>query len=391
MIQNGFMYIGVLIFIAAMLVNLPKIIKGDFSKKFFNFAPPIVLIYLGLMVLCTVGLWDLEATATAYSSLKNPLLYAMLFIMLLRCDMRKIIRLGPKMLIGFFAASVSIGLGFFIAYAIMHNFLGEGAWASLGALCGSWMGGAGNMLAIQAALNVGEDAMAYALVVDSICATLYVMFLLWAIGFAKVFNKWTKADTRIIDEVGASLEEEAKANKKLITWQNIILILGSGLFVSAVSQEIGAAINSVAPIFDKATWTVLIVTFLGIILAMTPFGKIKGTEEISNVLLYSVIALIASRADLGSVGNAPLWLLTGFMVLAIHALIMIVLAKVLKMDVFTCAVASLANVGGTATAPVLAGTYSSALVPVGIVMALLGYVIGTGGGLVVAQMMSIFG
>ncbi len=391
MIQNGFMYIGALIFIAAMLVNLPKIIKGEFSKKFFSFAPPIVLIYLGLMVLCTVGLWDLEATATAYSSLKNPLLYAMLFIMLLRCDMRKIIKLGPKMLIGFFAATVSIGVGFFIAYAIMHNFLGEGAWGALGALCGSWMGGAGNMLAVQAALNVGEDAMAYALVVDSICATLYVMFLLWSIGFAKVFNRWTKADTRIIDEVGASLEEEAKANTKPITWQNIILILGSGLLVSALSQEIGAAINSVAPIFDKATWTVLIVTFLGVILAMTPFGKIKGTEEISNVLLYSVIALIASRADLGSVGNAPLWLVTGFMVLGIHALIMIVLAKILKMDVFTCAVASLANVGGTATAPVLAGTYSSALVPVGIVMALLGYIVGTGGGLIVAQMMSIFG
>lgn len=391
MIQNGFMYIGVLIFIAAMLVNLPKIIKGDFSKKFFSFAPPIVLIYLGLMVLCTVGLWDLEATAPAYSSLKNPLLYAMLFIMLLRCDMRKIIKLGPKMLIGFFAATVSIGLGFFIAYAIMHNFLGEGAWGALGALCGSWMGGAGNMLAIQAALNVGEDAMAYALVVDSICATLYVMFLLWSIGFAKVFNKWTKADTRIIDEVGASLEEEAKANTKPVTWQNIILILGSGLLVSALSQEIGVAINSVAPIFDKATWTVLVVTFLGVILAMTPFGKIKGTEEISNVLLYSVIALIASRADLGSVGNAPLWLITGFMILGIHALIMIVLAKILKMDVFTCAVASLANVGGTATAPVLAGTYSSALVPVGIVMALLGYIVGTGGGLIVAQMMSIFG
>ncbi len=391
MIQNGFMYIGALIFIAAVLVNLPKIIKGEFSKKFFSFAPPIVLIYLGLMVLCTAGLWDLEATATAYSSLKNPLLYAMLFIMLLRCDMRKIIKLGPKMLIGFFAATVSIGLGFFIAYAIMHTLLGEGAWGALGALCGSWMGGAGNMLAIQAALNVGEDAMAYALVVDSICATLYVMFLLWSIGFAKVFNKWTKADTRIIDEVGASLEEEAKANTKPITWQNIILILGSGLLVSALSQEVGAAINSIAPIFDKATWTVLIVTFLGVILAMTPFGKIKGTEEISNVLLYSVIALIASRADLGSVGNAPLWLVTGFMILGIHALIMIILAKILKMDVFTCAVASLANVGGTATAPVLAGTYSSALVPVGIVMALLGYIVGTGGGLIVAQMMSIFG
>ncbi len=391
MIQNGFMYIAALVFIAAILVCLPKIFKGNISKKFFNFAPPIVLIYLGLMVLCTAGLWDLEATSVAYSSLKNPLLYAMLFIMLLRCDLRKIVKLGPKMLIGFFAATVSIGLGFVISYAIMHGFLGEGASSALGALCGSWMGGAGNMLAIQAALNVGEETMAYALVVDSICATLYVMFLLWAIGFAKVFNKWTKADTRLIDEVGASLEEEAKANTKPITWQNILLILGSGLLVSAVAQEIGTAINAVAPFFDKATWTVLVVTVLGVGLAMTPFGKIKGTEEISNVLLYSVIALIASRADLGSIGNAPAWLLTGFMILGIHALIMIVLAKLLKMDVFTCAVASLANVGGTATAPVLAGTYSSALVPVGIVMALLGYVVGTGGGLIVAQLMSIFG
>lgn len=385
------MYIAALIFIAAVLVSLPRIFKGKIAGKIFNFAPPIVLIYLGLMVLCTIGLWDLEATATAYSSLKNPLLYAMLFIMLLRCDLRKIIRLGPKMLIGFFAATISIGLGFFIAYAIMHNALGEGAWSVLGALCGSWMGGAGNMLAIQAALNVSEEAMAYALVMDSICATLYVMFLLWSIGFSKVFNKWTKADTRIIDEVGQSLEKEAKANTKPITWQNIILILGSGLLVSAVAQEIGVILNSVAPFFDKATWTVLVVTLVGVGLAMTPFGKIKGTEEISNVLLYAVIALIASRADMGSIGNAPVWLLTGFMILGIHVLIMLVLAKVLRMDVFTCAVASLANVGGTATAPVLAGTYSSALVPVGIVMALLGYVIGTGGGLLVAQLMSIFG
>lgn len=161
--------------------------------------------------------------------------------------------------------------------------------------------------------------------------------------------------------------------------------------VSALTQQLGTIINGYLPFFDKATWTVLIVTVLGVVLAMTPFGKIKGTEEISNVLLYTVIALIASRADLGSMGNAPMWLLTGFIILVIHVGIMVILAKVLKLDIFTCAVASLANIGGTATAPVLAGTYSSALVPVGIIMALLGYVIGTGGGLIVAQLMSIFG
>lgn len=391
MIQDGFMYIAALVFIAAVLICLPKIFTGKTAQNIFKFAPPIVLIYLGLMVLCTVRLWDLDATAATYSALKNPLLYAMLFIMLLRCDMKKIIKLGPKMLCGFFAATLSIALGFFVAYAIMHSALGEGAWKSLGALCGSWMGGGGNMLAIQAALDVDEASMAYALVMDSICATLYVMFLLWAIGFSKKFNAWTKADTKTIDEVGQALEAEAKANTNPLTWQNIAILIGSGLLVSALSQKAGTAINGVLPFFDKATWTVLVVTVLGVGLAMTPFGKLKGTEEISNVMLYIVVALIASRADLAAMGNAPLWLLTGLIILVIHVGIMLIAAKLMKLDIFTCAVASLANIGGTATAPVLAGTYSSALVPVGIIMALLGYVVGTIGGLAVAQMMSIFG
>ena len=156
-------------------------------------------------------------------------------------------------------------------------------------------------------------------------------------------------------------------------------------------ERIGDAGKKLMPVFDSSTWTVLVVTVLGILFALTPFGKIKGTEEISNVMLYIVIALIASRADLSAVGNAPIWLLAGFVILVIHVVIMIILAKVLKMDIFTCCVASLANIGGTATAPVLAGAYSTALVPVGIIMALLGYVIGTGGGLIVANIMSLFG
>lgn len=391
MIKDGFMYIAALIFIAGVLVCLPKIIKGAWARKFFSFAPPVVLIYLGMMIFCTVNLWDYDATADTYSSMKNPILYAMLFIMLLRCDLKKIVKLGPKMLIGFFTATVSIGLGFVASYALLHNVLGAGAWKALGALCGSWMGGGGNMLAIQAALDVDEANMAYALVMDSICATLYVMFLLWAIGHHDRFNNWTKADTGIIDSVGKSLEDEAKANTKPLVWQNLVILLGAGFIVSAVCQELGVLIAVRLPFFDKATWTVLLVTLLGVLLAMTPFGKIKGTEEVSNAMLYIVVALIASRANLASIGNAHVWLLFGLMVLLIHIVIMVLLAKALKMDIFTCCVASLANIGGTATAPVLAGTYSSALVPVGIIMALLGYVVGTGGGLVVAQLMSYFG
>lgn len=392
MITNGFLYLATIIFIAALLICLPKIFKGKAAQKIFQFAPPIVLIYLGLMVLCTVKLWDLEATAETYSAMKNPILYAMLFLMLLRCDLRKIIKLGPKMLIGFFSATISIGLGFVVAFVIMKGAIGADAWQSLGTLCGSWMGGGGNMLAIQSALNVSENAMGYALVMDSICATLYVMFLLWAIGFSKKFNKWTKANTKNIDSVGESLAAEAAKNNKPITFQNISILIGSALMVSACSSLLGDLLASIPQlaIFDKATWTVLIVTFAGILLALTPFGNISGTEELSNTMLYIVIALIASRADLSAMGNAPMWLLTGLIILVIHIVIMLILAKLLHLDIFTCAVASLANIGGTATAPVLAGTYSSALVPVGIIMALLGYVVGTGGGLLVAQLMSMF-
>lgn len=391
MIKDGFLYIAVLMFIAAVLINLPKIIKGKTAQSIFKFAPPIVLIYLGLMILCTLKAWDLKATSEVYGSIKNPLLYAMLFLMLLRCDFKKILKLGPKMLIGFFSATLSIALGFVVSYAIFHSFVGEGSWKALGALCGSWMGGSGNMLAIQAALDVNESEMAYALVMDSICATCYVIFLLWGINFSEKFNKWTKADTKLIDEVGEALEAETRANTSPLIWQNIAILVGAGFLASAICSEIGVLINSYLPFFDKATWTVLIITVISLLVALTPFGKLKGTEEISNVMLYFVVALIASRADLSSMGNAHIWLLMGFVILIVHIAIMLVLAKLLKLDIFTCAVASLANIGGTATAPVLAGAYSSALVPVGIVMALLGYVIGTGGGLLVAEIMSIFG
>lgn len=386
MITNGFTYIAVLIFLAAMLVWLQKYTKA----KFFDFVPPIVLLYLITMILCTFQAWDMEATKPAYSALKNNLLYAMIFLMLLRCDIRKILKLGPKMLGGFFAASVSIGLGFIITYALLHTQLGSEAWKALGALCGSWMGGSGNMIAVQAAFDIGEADMAYALVVDSIDYSIWVMFLLWAINLAPKFNKWTKADTSVLDEVSKRLEEDAKTNDKKITFIDLIFLLGLSLVISAVGQNIGVVINTAAPWLDKATWTVLFVTIAGLVGAVTPIGKMAGAQELSNVMLYSVVALLASRASFLELSDAPLWIAAGFMILLIHGILLVLFAKIFKLDMFTCGVASLANIGGSASAPILAGAYSGSLVPVGVLMALMGYVIGTGGGILVANIMSMF-
>ncbi len=386
MITDGFAYVAVLVFLAAVLVTLEK----KTGWKFFRFIPAVVLLYLISMLLCTLGVWDMEATKPAYSALKNSLTYAMVFTMLLRCDIRKVIKLGPKMLIGFFSASVTIVIGFVVAFILMKGVIGANAWMGLGALCGSWLGGSGNMVAVQAALNISEADMGYALVIDSIDYSIWVMFLLWAINLAPKFNKWTNADTTVLDEVSNRLEDEAKLNTSPVSFQSLLLLIGTALVVSTIGQNVGVALNGVLPFLDKATWTILFITVLGLVGAVSPLGKTAGSAEVSNLLLYCVIALLASRASLLELGDAPAWILTGFIILAIHCVLMFGLSKLLKIDMFTGAVASLANIGGTASAPVLAGTYSGSLVPVGILMALLGYVIGTPLGILTAHIMQLF-
>ena len=386
MITNGFTYMAVLLFMAAVLVTLEKTSKGG-AAKFFKYVPAVVLCYLVAMLLCTLQVWDMEATKPAYSALKNSLTYAMIFAMLLRCDIRKVLKLGPKMLLGFFCATFTIMVGFILAFLLMKGKIGSDAWMGLGALCGSWIGGSGNMVATQAALNISEADMGYALVIDSIDYSLWVMFLLWAIQLAPKFNKWTKADTSKLDEVSVRLEEEAKLNTKPITFQSLILLLGCSFVVSSIATNVGAKLYEFTNFSDKATWTVLFVTAVALIAAVTPLGKVAGSNEVSNLLLYAVIGLLASRASLLELGEAPAWIATGFIVLGIHAVLMILICKLLKLDLFTAGVASLANIGGTASAPVLAGSYSGSLVPVGILMALMGYVVGTPLAVVCAHIM----
>ena len=177
------------------------------------------------------------------------------------------------------------------------------------------------------------------------------------------------------------------AETKPITFQSLILLLGSAFLVSAIATNVGNKLYALTNFSDKATWTVLFVTVVALIAVVTPLGKVAGSCEVSSLLLYAVIGLLASRASLLELGEAPAWIATGFIVLGIHAVLMLIICKLLKLDLFTAGVASLANIGGTASAPVLAGSYSGSLVPVGILMALMGYVVGTPLAVVCAHIM----
>jgi len=383
MLTDPFSYIASLLLIAGVL----KAIEVHSQWRIFSVLPSIVLLYFLVMVASTLGLWEKSAEiSSAYKTVRNSLLPAMIFLMLLQADMRKIMQLGPRMLVAFFCAAITIGIGFVVSFSLFQSQLAADAWKTFAALCGSWMGGTGNMAAIQLALNVPDSSMGYTLLIDSIDYAMWVMFLLALVPFAARFAQWTGADTQAIEKVSQGLSKNVQDEQQDKTY-SMLLLLGIALAVSAASQHI-AAYLPVSAYFTTTAWTVLIVTVLGVIGAMSPLSRLFGAVEMSNLMLYLIIALIASRADFAELTQAPVYIIAGLVILAVHGCLMVLLAKLFKFDLFTLGIASLANIGGVASAPILAAAYSRALIPVGVLMAMLGYIIGTAGGLLVGRILA---
>ncbi|CAA6822834.1 MAG: Protein of unknown function DUF819 [uncultured Sulfurovum sp.] len=384
MIEHGYTYLATLTLIASIVVYS----EHKTNHKMFAYLPSIVIIYFMVMLASTFGLWEKTASINStYKTLKSNLLPAMIFLMLLLADMREIVKLGKKMLLTFFVASASIALGFVGMFALLHTSFEPEAWKPFAALSGSWMGGTANMVAIQGALNLPDSAMGYTLLIDSIDYAIWVMILLALVPFAKRFNVWTKADTSVIDNVAERLSQKEKS-KKPIDFASLFILLGSALFVSALAQNLSSFLPTTS-FLTTTTWIVIIATLAGILFAMTPLAKIAGSSELANMMLYLIVALIASRANFTELSEAPLYIFAGFIIIFIHVMIMVIFAKLFKLDLFSLGVASLANIGGVASAPILASAYSKALIPIGILMAMMGYILGTFGGLMVGKVLQM--
>lgn len=227
MITTAFPYLSILIFIASTLVFL----EAKTKAKFFEYLPAIVILYFTVMSLSSLELWaKTEEINSIYKALKSNLLPAMIFLMLLQSDIRKIFDLGLKFLLTFFLASLSISLGFIIMFALLHNSFEPEAWKTFGALSGSWMGGTGNMVAIQASLGLDGDKMGNVMLIDSIDYAIWVMTLLALVPFAKRFNAWTKADDRLLETLGSKLD--TKEEQKEMNFPSLFMLLGLALMVS---------------------------------------------------------------------------------------------------------------------------------------------------------------
>ena len=389
-ITNGFTYIAFLMCLAGVLLLLEKYSKW----KIFSIVPALVFIYVFNMIFCTMGLFNSDECKVAYKALKNNLLYAMIFVMLLRCDFRKLAKLGGRMVAIFLACSATLFIGFAIDYPIFKNFLGTDTWGAVAALYASWVGGSANMAAMQAALPVDAGAYSCALALDTVCYSLWIALLLLVVRYANKWDNATKADTSKLQQIADIAAEEVKKEKRVAGAADWVFLIGLSLIVSAISQSVGASLNGMfssigLSVFDKGTMTTVFVTILGLICALTPLGKLPAVEELSTVYLYAVVSLLASTASIVDLLTAPMWVVYGLFILAIHIITMFVLSKIFHWDLCMVSTASLANIGGSASAPIVASTYNPSYAGIGVLMGVLGAALGNFFGIAMGQLLKL--
>jgi len=363
------------LFSVALIATLFHLLESKTTLKIFRFIPAVVMIYAFCMFLASIGFFaQTQEISDIYKLSKTNLLPAMLFLMLLQVDLRHFVKLGRRLLLAYLLALFSIAFAFIVVAKLFH--FNQDMAAAFGALAGSWMGGTANMVAVGTALGVSEDAFAYALVVDSVNYTFWVMFLLFLTPFAQYFNRFTKSEEEMasLSEIGCACSMGAKRY-----WLLIALALVVSLFSQLIAQKF--------VLLNTTTTIVIVASLFGVLGSFTKLREINGSSEVATTMLYILIALIGSRAVVEDFSGVGVYVLAGFVILVIHASIMVAGAKLFRLDLFSIAVASLANIGGVASAPILAASYNKAFVSVGVLMAIMGYLVGTFGGLGVAYIL----
>ena len=379
MIHTVWPYLAVMLLAAGVFSMLER----RTGWKLFSVFPPIVLVYLSVTALAVIGLWQVTpAIQAAQKLLIAQLIPALLFLLMVNCDLRAIFALGPRVLAVFACTTLSLFTGFVVTYFVFRHWLPAGdGWQPLAAVSGSWVGGTANLVAVKQAIGMDDNQLALALLTDAVCYSMWVALLFSVARLAPAFNRWTRARS------SAELVVAPVRSTAPVTGDAVLLWLAMALLATLGSGWLAGFLPT-SGMISATTWTILIVTGVGLVVAHTPLARFPGASPISGALLIFVVAVMASQSNFSGIATAPLYLLCGAMILAIHAAVMLLAAKLFRFDMYLCGISSLAHIGGVAAAPILAATYSAALVPVAVLLALLGYILGTGFGLLMATVFS---
>ncbi len=379
--------------LAAVLAAVFALERVAALKKLFAVLPPVIWAYFVPMLLTTFGVTP--ATSAAYDWFSYVLLPFALFLLMITIDLKAILSLGPLALAMMVVGTVGIILGGPIAYLAVGQFIDNPeTWKGMAALSGSWIGGTANMLALKESVGLSDAGLAPIIVVDTVVGYGWMAILLFLSGYQDRFNRWVGADTKAIDRVNATLQA-MDTSRRPSTTATLAMIIGLGFGAAVLSRVLGAQLPTLGDptIISGGTWAVLIAVTVGLVLSFTPVRRLEpdGASRIGFAGLYLLLTSIGAAADLHAVLESPIYLLMGAVWLAVHIGLLFLAAKLLKAPLFFVATGSMANVGGAASAPVVAGVYLPAMAPVGLLMAVAGYVLGIYGALGCAWMLGQLG
>ena len=369
--------LAILVAVAAFFFFIAETSKA----KLFNFLPPLLFIYATPVVLTNTGV--IPSESSVYDGLSQYALPAFIVMMLIKVNVPAVVRVMGKGVLVMLMGTAGVVVGAVVAYLVVHGWLAEDAWKGFGALAGSWIGGTANMLATSEMLETPKAQVGLAILADQAVYLVWLPLLLTSRDFASAFNRWARVPADRLASMDQAADEHAEdetaprmaqylylgAVALAVTWFATLLSPG-------ISGWIAGTFTGLAPVFSTGTTRILLVTTIALVLSVTPVSKLPNSTSIGTAIVYVFVAGMGARASLSGLAQAPAFVAGAFIWITIHGLFCLAGAWIFRVDVHSVAIASAANIGGAASAPIVAAHHRPNLVPVAILMALLGYAMG---------------
>ena len=392
--NNDATVLGFLIIMLTAIFVLEKS-QNKYCKSFFKYVPALLLCYFIPSIFNSLGVIS-GKESNLYFIASRYLLPASLVLLTLSIDLKKIISLGPKAIIMFLTGTLGILIGGPLSLLFVSHFFpnmipidSDELWRGLSTVAGSWIGGGANQAAMKEMFNVNDTIFSSMITVDVIVANIWMGFLLYGAGINNRLDNWLKADSSAIEDLKNKLIQYKKDNQKIPNFIDYMIILSIAFGITGLSH---ACADVIAPyiqnnfpflgkfsLTSKFFWLIVIATTGGLILSFTKFRKYEGVgaSTIGSIFLYILVATIGMKMNALAILDSPGVFLLGIIWMLIHVFLLLFVAKIIRAPFFFVAVGSQANVGGAASAPVVASAFHPSLAPVGVLLAVLGYALGT--------------
>ena len=378
----------VLAYLAALVAVVFQVARLGALRPVFDRLPALVWTYFLPMLSTTAGI--LPAESSVYRALARYLLPASLALLLLSSELKAIARLGRTALVVMTVGMIGIMLGGVAGFLLLRPWLPAEAWKAVGALVATWIGGSANLIAVANALSLSPELQGVLIIVDTVVAYTWMGFLISFAARQDAFDRWNGADRAAVDGVGARLAARQERKVRVPTVGDLTLMVGLAVVLTAVCLKVGSLLPPVGQVLNAFSWAIILLTTAALLLSLTPLARLEeaGASTVGYAGFYLLLASVGAQGDLRKVVTNPQFILLGVIVIVVHALLLFAALRVLRAPLFFFGAASQACVGGYSSAPIVAAIYQPGMAPVGLLLAVLGNVIGTYAGLLVAQALS---